>query len=87
MDRATESTSLLRMIVMQGDVNMVQPPMQLLPQATRVRPPASAAQIAAQAVYNTTYGPTFQLTAQYRYQTERSLAQEVRMMQMLSNSL
>lgn len=50
----------------------------------RISPPASARQIVSSAVsHNTTYGPTFQIQAQYKYQAERSLVQDIRTLQML----
>lgn len=54
----------------------------------RISPPASAQQIAHNAVYNTTnQGPTFNLTAQYRMQSERSLIQDINLMQLLYPSV
>lgn len=49
----------------------------------RISPPASAQQITNSAVYNQQQTTMFNLTAQYQYQAPRSLAQDVRTLQML----
>lgn len=49
----------------------------------RIAPPASSQQISHSAIYNQQVENTFNLTAQYKYQDQRTLAQDVRMMQLL----
>lgn len=49
----------------------------------RTSPPASSQQITTNAVYNQQQTTSINLTAQYKFQDMRTLAQEVRTLQML----